>query len=72
MAKRHALELHHPVDRPAATLAAKAVPQVLCRRNHQAGFAILMKRTASGQVLAHALELDAGGLNEPLHRNLIF
>jgi len=41
------LVFHHPVDRTAADLAAKAVPQVLPRRHDERGLAVLVERTAN-------------------------
>jgi hypothetical protein len=65
--KGDALEFHHPVDRPAADLAAEAVPQVLCRRDDQAGGVVFVEGAACRQILAQALELQAGRLDQALH-----
>ncbi len=62
MAERHALLLHHPVDRPAPQTAAEAVPQVLRRRDGQRRLIVVMERAAAEAVLAGLRQGDAGAL----------
>ena len=59
MAKRDALELHHPVNRPSTTLAAKAVPQVFRWRHDQAGGVVVVEGALARQVFTHFLQRHA-------------
>ena len=68
VAEAHALGFHHPVDRPAADLAAIAVPQVLPRRHDQRGFPVVVEWAATVQVLAHRPQGHPRGLHQPLDR----
>jgi len=52
VAEGHTLGFDHPVDRPAAHLAAEAVPEVLHRSNHERGLGIVVERAAPEEVLA--------------------
>ena len=72
VAEGDALGFHHPVDRAAADLAAKAVPQVLGRRHDQGCLPVLVERAVAVQILALALQLDAGRFHQPLDRHLRF
>jgi len=72
MAEGDALGFHHPVDRAAADLAAKAVPQVLGRRHDERGLPVVVERAAPMQVLAHWPQRHPRGLDQPLDRHLGF
>jgi hypothetical protein len=72
MAKAHALELHHPVNRPTTDLATKAVPQVLGRGHDQAGGIVGMKRATPGQVFAQLLQVNTSRLDQALRADLFF
>jgi hypothetical protein len=48
------------------------VPQVLRRRDDQAGGVVLVERAASEHVLAAALEFDPRVLEQALHADLVF
>lgn len=72
MAERYALEFHHPVNRATTTLAAKAMPQVLGWRHHQAGGVVVMEEATPSKVLAGFTQLNARRLHQALHCDFIF
>ena len=72
MPKRDTAQFHHPIDHAAATLAAKAVPQVFGRGDDQAGGVVFMKRAFAREVFAHLAQLDPGSFDQTLYADLVF
>jgi hypothetical protein len=73
VAEAHAPALHHPVDRASPGTAPEAVPQVLASADVQRWLGVrAMERTPPQPVLAALLQLHPRGLDQALHRHLVF
>ena len=72
MAEAHALAFHHPVDHPAANIAAEAAEQVLGHTDRQRRRVVLVERAAPHHVLAPLLELHPRRLDQPDQAHLGF
>ncbi|MCY1398379.1 hypothetical protein D9M71_134090 [compost metagenome] len=70
MRQAHALGLHHPIDHRPRRPAAKAVIEVLLRRDRQAGRALVMEHAAHDEILAAPLQRMALRLNQANQRHL--
>jgi hypothetical protein len=72
VAEAHPALLHHPVNRPAANLAAKAVPQVLVRGDDQRSRLVGVERADAGEVPSAFFKHHPAGLDQALHRDFFF